>query len=79
MKFQHEIEVGQTVTLRVGTTNRLRQLIRDHGITWMTTDTSRTMQCFGGDAGVAIISLDGRHERNVRLTDLVDFFKEAGR
>ena len=63
------IEPMQTVTLR-GTTNRHRQLIVDHGVTWMVVDAPWNMPCFNGDLGVSISTLDGTHCRNVRLSDI---------
>ena len=51
------------------TTNRHRQLIRDHGDQWTLT---REMPCatFGGQQGLEVQSLDHTHIRWVRITDV---------
>lgn len=48
-------------------TNRLRQLVRDHGDVWNEI-TSFPMSCFNGGLGVQIMSLDMQHIRNVPIT-----------
>ncbi len=60
------------MTLRIKirpTTNRLRQLIRDHGDVWEMTGHSGSIIAFQGDRGVEVRSLNGRHIRWVRLKD----------
>ena len=59
-----------TATIKIRpTTNRLRQLIRDHGDVWEMTQASRPIVAFQGDRGVEVRSLNGRHTRWVRLKD----------
>lgn len=50
-------------------TARLRELIRKHGSIWKV-EGSAVMSCFGGEVGLKIASLDGRHKRNVRFSDI---------
>jgi hypothetical protein len=50
--------------------NRLRQLIKDHGKTWSIVKGPKGMQCFNGQLGMAIQSLDGKHERNIPMTSV---------
>jgi hypothetical protein len=52
-------------------TNRLRQLVRDHGDVWLKVGPTWNMPCFNGELGVQIKSMDGSHIRNVPL-DVVD-------
>lgn len=54
-----------------GNTARLRQLIKEHGDEWIVHHSeSVPMQCFNGDHGAFISSIDAKHSRNVRITDL---------
>ena len=62
-------ERGQTIQLH-GNTSRLRQLIKDHGITWRVNQSECHMPCFAGKLGVRIDSLDGKHTRNVQISDI---------
>jgi len=50
--------------------NRLRQLIKDHGKTWSIVKGPKGMQCFNGQLGCGIQSLDGKHERNIPMTSV---------
>ena len=53
------------------TSKRLKQLIKEHDDVWVAIeDEPRPMQCFDNELGVSIMSQDGTHQRNVRLTDL---------
>ena len=49
--------------------NRLRQLIRDHGDQWVMT-RGMPCACFGGQLGIEVRSLDETHIRWVRITDV---------
>lgn len=51
------------------TSNRLRQLIRDHGDQWVVT-RDMPCACFGGQEGLEIQSPDHLHIRWVRITDV---------
>ena len=51
------------------TTNRLRQLIRDHGEVWEMMQAPKLIPAFRDDRGVEVRSLNGRHIRWVRLKD----------
>ena len=55
------------VKITVIDTNRLRQLVRDHGREWHLKSKIRNMPCFQGRRGVAIQSLDKQHERNIEV------------
>ena len=50
-------------------TNRLRQLVRDHGDLWVANTKSGPsfMLCFDGAIGLNITSPDGTHNRNVPM------------
>jgi|TARA_R110000822_G_scaffold117536_1_gene249828 hypothetical protein len=50
-------------------TNRLRQLVRDHGDLWIANTTAgpHAMPCFNGALGLNITSPDGTHNRNVPM------------
>lgn len=52
---------------------RIKQLIRAHGDVWEVMWSCR-MPCFDGSLGLAVRSLDGTHERNVRASDTRAFF-----
>ena len=54
----------------VPNTARLKQLVREHGNIWTQLSDSEPMQCFNGDHGTRIRSLDETHVRNVR-SDIV--------
>lgn len=49
-------------------TNRLRQLVRDHGDVWLVLKDARPMVCFNGQLGLLVESLDGEHIRNVQAS-----------
>lgn len=49
-------------------TNRLRQLIKDHGNQWVMI-RGMSCACFGGQIGIEIQSLDESHIRWVKITD----------
>ena len=51
-------------------TARLKQLRKQHGPTWIMLSLPEPMQCFDGDMGIRIKSMDGTHVRNARLTDV---------
>ena len=61
--------MSNKVTIKPNT-NRLKQLIKDHGKTWSIVKGPKGMQCFNGQLGCAIISLDGKHERNIPMTSV---------
>jgi len=51
-------------------TARLKQLRKEHGSTWIMVTLPEPMQCFDGDMGIRIKSIEGKHVRNARLTDV---------
>lgn len=51
---------------------RLKQLIKFHGNQWHQINDLEFMPCFNHAPGVRIRSLDGKHERNVLLTNICD-------
>ena len=51
-------------------TARLKQLRKEFGSTWSMVAPPEPMQCFDGDMGMRIVSIDGKHVRNARLTDI---------
>jgi hypothetical protein len=61
--------MSNKVTIKPNT-NRLKQLIKDHGKTWSIVKGPKGMQCFNGQLGMAIQSLDGKHERNIPMTSV---------
>jgi hypothetical protein len=59
--------------------NKLRTRINDHGEIWEwpkltpgthTPNEQRSMDCFQGQAGITIVSLNGIHIRNARMIDV---------
>jgi len=46
-------------------TNRLRQLVRDHGDIWTIISGPHNMVCFNGQPGFNVDSLDETHNRNI--------------
>lgn len=59
------------ITLK-GNTNRLRQLIKQHGNTWWSDGVLKNMPCFNGELGISITSLDKKHTRNIRFPQDVE-------
>jgi hypothetical protein len=51
-------------------TKRLKQVITEHGNTWAVIRGPLSMQCFNGDLGFQVTSLDNLHIRNVRVGDI---------
>ena len=52
-----------------GTFN-LCDLMREHGVKWKVMHGPEPMQCFNGDLGVHVESIDGTHSRNVHFDDI---------
>lgn len=57
-------------------TNRLRQLVRDHGDIWIMEGDPRPMPCFDGHTGAAVRTIDNTHSRNVPLDVVQPIVKE---
>lgn len=53
-------------------TNRLRQLVRDHGEWWLVVARSKSMPCFDGQAGMMVMTADGSHSRNVPASIVIE-------
>lgn len=62
-----------------GTSNRLKTCIKDFGDLWEwprlvpvsnIANEPRGMSCFQGQLGILIVSLVGKHVRNVKMTDI---------
>ena len=51
---------------------RGKQLVTEHGDEW-TFNRWDGMACFDGDVGIQVTSLDGRHTRNIRQSNDVNF------
>lgn len=57
----------------IGTTKRLRQLIRSHGSTgWRVLRGPEPVACFNNEPGVFVESPTGTHTRWVRPSDLTE-------
>ena len=54
---------------------RLKQLMKEHGHQWIMLSEIKPMACFDNEKGCHIQSLDGKHIRNVRLTDISTFIE----
>ena len=59
----------------VPNTARLKQVVKEHGDVWIALCEPTPMQCFNGDDGMRICSLDNVHTRNVRCDTLVPCVK----
>ena len=62
MDIWTEVRTGDVVKL-TGKTARLKQVIREHGKFWRVDGRSHGLICFGGEAGIHVVSLDRRHSR----------------
>jgi hypothetical protein len=57
-------------------TKRLKQVIKEHGHVWNLLQGPMPMQCFDNELGILIKSLDDKHVRNVRVTDVLREWEE---
>ena len=60
---------GETIQI---TSSRFKFLIRKHGSMWMVTKPNR----YTHGIGIRIKSLDGKHERNIRVSDVTKTWRE---
>lgn len=63
---------GKPVEL-LGKTKRLKQLRKEFGAKWLIAGELSKMQCFNGELGCSIVSLNKEHIRNVRTTEIISW------
>ena len=49
--------------------NKLRELIKNHGNLWQTDSDPSLMPCFNGQLGIRVKSHIDQHVRNIRIED----------